>query len=102
MKNAAVVMLAGAIVGVVVASLIVPPLLGWYAAPGGLPQGAQVQAVVQIPEVIRYATSRLLLGQTIGAGLGAAAGLVVYLLWRSGRAASRPAPRPDGDRPPAR
>jgi len=58
-----------------VASFIVPPALAWYASPGGLPQGAQVQAVVQIPEVIHYATSRLIRGQLIGGAIGAAIGL---------------------------
>jgi transketolase N-terminal domain/subunit len=46
-----------------------------------LPQGAQIQAVVQIPEVIRYATTRLMRGQliggVIGAGLGLALGIVL-------------------------
>jgi hypothetical protein len=83
MKTAVIVVLVCALLGIVAASFLVPPLLGWYTAPGGLPQGAQVQAVVQIPEVIRYATSRLLLGQAIGAGLGATAGLVGYFLARN-------------------
>ena len=77
MKNAFILMLVGALVGVVAASFIVPPMLGWYSSPGGLPQGAQVQAVVQIPEVIRYATSSLLMGQTIGGVIGAVLGLVI-------------------------
>ena len=42
-------MLTGALIGVVTASLIVPPALAWYTSPGGLPQGAQVPSVVQIP-----------------------------------------------------
>jgi len=101
-RNAVIVVLVGALAGIVVASLLVPPLIGWYTAPGGLPQGAQVQAVVQIPEVIRYATSRLLLGQAIGGGGGATLGLVLYFVWRNrGRAPSRPDPRPGADRPPA-
>ena len=79
MKTTVVLMLAGALIGVVAASLIVPPALAWYTAPGGLPQGAQIQAVVQIPEVIRYATTRLLNGQLIGAGVGAAVGLAIGL-----------------------
>jgi hypothetical protein len=82
MKNAFILMLVGALVGVVAASFIVPPMLGWYSSPGGLPQGAQVQAVVQIPEVIRYATSRLLMGQTIGGGIGAVLGLAIYFVSR--------------------
>ena len=82
MKNAFIPALVGALVGVVAASIIVPPMLGWYSSPGGLPQGAQVQAVVQIPEVIRYATSRLLIGQSIGGGIGAVLGLVLYFVSR--------------------
>jgi len=76
-KTALILMLAGALLGTSVASFLVPPMLSWYTSPGGLPQGAQIPAVVQIPEVIRYATSRLLLGQAIGGGIGAMAGLMV-------------------------
>ena len=82
MKNALLLMLTGAIVGAVAASFIVPPMLSWYATPGGLPQGAAISAVAQIPEVIRYATGRLLLGQAIGGGIGALAGLVLAVLFR--------------------
>lgn len=91
MKNAMLMMLVGALLGAVAASFIVPPMLSWYTAPGGLPQGATIPALVQIPEVIRYATSRLLLGQSIGAGLGAVAGLVLNLT--VGRR-QKPAPAP--------
>src|SRR2546426_12640623 len=87
MKTATIFMLAGALLGVAVASLVVPPALAWYTSPGGLPQGAQIQAVVQIPEVIRYATSRLLHGQLVGAAIGAALGLFAGLF-----AAMRPRP----------
>jgi hypothetical protein len=84
-----VLVLAGAIVGAVVASFVVPPALAWYASPGGLPQGAQIQAIVQISEVIRYTTSRLIRGQLIGAAIGGALGLAlgIFLNIRS-RAAS--------------
>lgn len=88
MKNAVILMLLGALIGVVAASFIVPPMLGWYSSPGGLPQGAQVQAVVQIPEVIRYATSRLLMGQAIAGGIGAALGLVIYFVSKRPKAAA--------------
>ena len=74
MKTTLILALAGALLGAIVASFIVPPALAWYTSPGGLPQGAQIQAVVQIPEVIRYATSHLLRGQAIGAAIGAALG----------------------------
>ena len=77
MKTTVIFVLIGALVGVVAASFLVPPLLSWYASPGGLPEGAQVQAVVQIHEVVRYATSKLLLGQAIGAGAGAVIGFFV-------------------------
>jgi hypothetical protein len=70
-------MLLGALLGVVAASYVVPPALSWYSEPGGLPQGTQIQALVQIPEVIRYATGKLIRGQMIGAGIGAAVGLVL-------------------------
>jgi hypothetical protein len=82
MKTALILVLTGTLVGVAMASLVVPPMLSWYTSPGGLPQGGQIQAVVQIPEVIRYATSKLLWGQTIGGGMGAVMGLLVSLLLR--------------------
>ena len=70
-----VLVLAGALLGIAIASVVVPPALAWYTAPGGLPQGAQIQALVQIPEVIRYSTGRLIRGQLIGAAIGAIVGL---------------------------
>ena len=82
MKSTVIVMLTGALIGIVIASLIVPPMLSWYTSPGGLPQGAAIPAVVQIPEVIRYATSRLMWGQAIGGGLGALMGLIVSRMFR--------------------
>ena len=82
MKNALLLMLTGAVLGAVAASFVVPPMLSWYAAPGGLPQGTAISAVVQIPEVIRYATGRLLLGQAVGGGIGAVLGLVTFALFR--------------------
>jgi hypothetical protein len=91
MKTALILMLAGALVGVMVASLLVPPMLSWYTSPGGLPQGGQIQAVVQIPEVIRYATSKLLWWQAIAGGIGAILGLIVsFVLKRKGQPVARP------------
>lgn len=75
-------MLAGALVGIAAASVVVPPSLAWYSAPGGLPKGAQIQALVEIPEVIRYSTDKLIRGQAIGAGIGAALGLVAAIMTR--------------------
>jgi hypothetical protein len=94
MKTAFILMLVGALIGVVAASFIVPPMLGWYSSPGGLPQGAQVQAVVQIPEVIRYATSRLLMGQAIGGSVGAVLGLVIYFVSKRPKAPAPPRSTP--------
>jgi hypothetical protein len=79
-KTIFILVLVGAIVGATIASFVVPPALAWYTSPGGLPQGAQIQAVVQIPEVIKYATGRLIRGQLIGGGIGASVGLVVGLM----------------------
>ncbi len=81
--KALVFMLVGAMLGIVAASFLVPPMLSWYTSPGGLPQGAQIQAVVQIPEVVRYVTSRLLTGQAIGAGIGAVLGLMAAYMSRT-------------------
>lgn len=77
LKTTIILVLAGAIIGAVIASYVVPPALAWYTAPGGLPEGAQIQAIVQIPEVIRYSTGRLIRGQLIGGAIGATVGLIV-------------------------
>jgi len=86
MKTVLIFVLLGALAGIAVASLVVPPALSWYSAPGGLPKGAQIQAIVEIPEIIRYSTSRLIRGQLIGSGIGAASGLAIgIMVGRSGR-----------------
>lgn len=79
-KTVLLLILAGALLGVVITSLVVPPALSWYITPGGLPDGAQIQALVQIPEVIRYATGKLMRAQLIGAAIGAVLGLVAGVL----------------------
>jgi hypothetical protein len=92
-KTTVIFVLLGALAGIAVASLLVPPALSWYSAPGGLPKGAQVQAIVQIPEVIRYSTSKLIWGQTIGAAIGAVIGLALgIVVSRSGRARAAAVP----------
>ena len=80
MKTILNFILAGMLVGVIVASLVVPSALSWYTEPGGLPKGAQIQALVEIPEVIRYATGRLMRGQVIGGGIGGVLGLAAGML----------------------
>ena len=82
MKNALIFALAGALLGIVIVSFIVPPALVWYSEPGGLPGGAQVQALVQIPDVIRYTTGKLLRGQMIGAAVGAVLGFGLAVLMK--------------------
>ena len=72
MKTVLVAMLVGAVLGVVVASFIVPPLLSWYNEPGAIaPLGKDVQTLCNLPQLIRYTSNRLLVGQLIGAGIGA-------------------------------
>jgi hypothetical protein len=95
MKTLMIWALSGALLGAAVASLVVPPALSWYSAPGGLPQGTQIQALVQIPEVIRYATGKLIRGQMIGAALGFVVGAACgFMIGRS-----RTAPPPAGRTP---
>jgi hypothetical protein len=94
-KTTLIFVLLGALAGIAVASLVVPPALSWYTEPGGLPKGAQIQALVQIPEVIRYSTAKLIWGQTIGAGIGALIGLAFgIVVIRSGRARAAAVPPP--------
>jgi gas vesicle protein len=83
MKTGVIFVLAGGIVGAAFASLIVPPAIAWYTSPGGLSGG------VQIPEVIRYATTRLITGQLIGAVIGAVVGFVLAIAF--GRRSRTPA-----------
>jgi len=85
MKTTVILMLLCAIAGAAIASFVVPPALSWYTSPGGLPGGGQIQAVVQIPQVIHYATTSLIRGQLIGGGIGAAAGLVLGIVMGSRR-----------------
>jgi hypothetical protein len=81
MKTAIILTLIGALTGIAIASWVVPPALSWYTEPGGLPNGAQVQSLVVVPDVIHYATSRLIRGQLIGAVGGALAGLVLGIVF---------------------
>jgi len=63
--------IAGAVLGVIVASVIVPPALGWYNSPGNIGAGKPIETLCNVPELIRYATRHLLAGQLIGAAIGA-------------------------------
>jgi len=77
MKTVLIFLLLGALLGAAAASWVVPPALSWYNEPGALQKSGQVQALVNVPEVIRYTTNRLIKGQAIGAAIGAAVGLVI-------------------------
>lgn len=92
MKTTLIFLLLGALLGVAAASYLTPPALSWYTAPGGLPQGTQIQALVNIPDVIRYATGKLIRAQMIAAAIGAAVGLVagVMIAMRGRRRAAAP------------
>jgi len=72
MRTVLVFMMAGALLGAVVASFIVPPVLAWYNEPGAIAApGRQVETLCNLPELIRYASKRLLIGQLVGAVIGA-------------------------------
>jgi len=71
MRTVLVFMMAGALLGAVVASFIVPPVLAWYNEPGAIAPGRQVETLCNLPELIRYASKRLLIGQLVGAVIGA-------------------------------
>jgi hypothetical protein len=72
MKRLLVLGVVGALVGVVIASLVVPPTLSWYNEPGNISKGTStVQTLCNIPELIQYTSRRLLEGQLIGGAIGA-------------------------------
>lgn len=94
MKSILIWVLAGALLGGIAASFIVPPMLSWYNEAGYLSQGAQPQAMVNLPQVVRYATSRLIRGQAIGAGIGAVVFFVLGLAIGGKSRRKAPAPSP--------
>ena len=98
MKGAVIWILAGALAGIVAASFIVPPMLSWYNEAGFLSQGGQAAAMVNLPEVVRYSTSRLIRGQAIGAVIGAAVFFALSLAFgsRRRRRAATTTGTPDG------
>ena len=71
LKTVLVFMMTGALLGVVIASLIVPPILSWYNEPGAIAPGRQIETLCNLPELIRYTSTRLIRGQLIGAVVGA-------------------------------
>ncbi len=79
MKGILIWVLLGALLGIVAASFIVPPMLSWYNEAGYLAKGGQPAAMVNLPEVVRYSTTRLMQGQAIGGLIGAALFFVLGL-----------------------
>ena len=94
MKTVLVYMMVGAILGVIVASFVVPPVLAWYNEPGQISPGKPVETLCNLPDLIRYASRRLLWGQLIGAGVGAVVFLFpgVFAMQRRRRQAEAAAP----------
>jgi hypothetical protein len=92
MKGIVIWVLLGAILGMVAASFIVPPMLSWYNEAGYLAKNGQPAAMVNLPEVVRYATTRLIRGQFIGGGIGAVVFFFLGLAFggRGRRRATRP------------
>jgi hypothetical protein len=95
-KTVLTFMLVGAFLGAVAASFIVPPMLSWYNEPGSITPGKDVQTLCNLPELIRYASNRLLLGQLVGGGLGALIAVFpgVSLVRRRSRLAPPAVPAP--------
>ena len=100
MKGILIWVLLGALLGIVAASFIVPPMLSWYNEAGYLAKGGQPAAMVNLPEVVRYSTTRLMRGQAIAGLIGAALFFVLGLSFggrrkrrAGGPAAAAPAPR---------
>jgi hypothetical protein len=71
MKGILIWVLAGALLGIAAASVIVPPMLSWYNEAGYLSNAGQPAAMVNLPDVVKYSTTRLIRGQAIGAAIGA-------------------------------
>jgi hypothetical protein len=91
MKGILIWVLMGAILGIVAASFVVPPMLSWYNEAGYMAKNGQPAAMVNLPEVVRYATTRLIRGQAIGGGIGAVVFFVLGLAI-GGRGRRRAAP----------
>lgn len=75
-KTLSALTLLGALLGGIVASLVMPSAIVWYATPGD-----GIQQVICTPESIGYALRRLLQAQLIGVGVGAVLFLVLGALW---------------------
>jgi hypothetical protein len=79
-RTIALFVVVGFLLGVVVASIAVPPVLTWYNEPGRISPGKEVETVCNLPDVIRYATGHLIRGQLLGGTIGAVVFLVIGLV----------------------
>ncbi|NTX05352.1 hypothetical protein HUA74_27670 [Myxococcus sp. CA051A] len=68
--------LAGTLLGILVASWAGPHFIGWYNE-----TPLATQTMCNLPQVVRNVSSDLLTWQTIGAGIGAAAFLALGILF---------------------
>jgi len=68
--------LAGTLLGALVASWVGPHAIGWYNE-----TPLATQTMCNLPEVVRNVTSQLLTWQVIGAGIGAAVFLALGILF---------------------
>lgn len=68
--------LAGTLLGILVASWAGPHFIGWYNE-----TPLATQTMCNLPQVIRHVSSDLLTWQTIGAGVGAAVFLVLGIVF---------------------
>lgn len=80
MKTTLIFVLVGAILGAVVASLVVPPMLASLNEASFMTPQNPAQSLVKVPEVVRYASSRLIRGQLVGAAIGAVVFFVFGLI----------------------
>src|SRR5690606_9704495 len=69
-------LLTGAVLGAVGATLLAPGFLTWYNTPGGMGQ-----ALCNCPELVRTTAAQLVQAQLTGAGIGAAASLVLGIFF---------------------
>ena len=92
LKTVLVFMMTGALFGVVIASFIVPPILSWYNEPGAIAPGQKIETLCNLPELIRYTSTRLIRGQLIGAAIGAFLFMFPGMSTVRRRAATAPAP----------
>jgi hypothetical protein len=94
MKGILIWILVGALAGIIAASFIAPPLLSWYNEAGYLAKDGQPAAMVNLPQVVRYATTRLIQAQAIGGAIGAVLFFVLGLVVGGKRRKSARPPAP--------